>query len=167
MIQWKFFKRKILCITKAQIVFYKLFVNWKRKFCIQQCLKRPLFSSFTAASIYNSYLPFQVLVLQVLSIHAYQSFLIIVSHVQGVLSATPLVFIIPTACYLRLSEERWNHSDNLISCLILAVGVLVMTAGFVLTILHPQECSHGKEMFYCFASNVSSHNSTLPPQVML
>ncbi|KAM6079045.1 putative sodium-coupled neutral amino acid transporter 11 isoform 2-T2 [Theristicus caerulescens] len=82
---------------------------------------------------------------------------------EGVLSATPLVFIIPTACYLRLSKERWNHSDNLISCLILAVGVLVMTVGFVLTILHPQECSHGKEMFYCFPSNVSFHNSTLLP----
>ncbi|NXE05787.1 AVT2 protein, partial [Lophotis ruficrista] len=87
----------------------------------------------------------------------------IVLELNGVLSATPLVFIIPTACYLRLSKERWNHSDNLISCLILAVGVLVMTAGFVLTILHPQECSHGKEMFYCFPSNVSFHNSTLPP----
>uniref|UniRef100_A0A663MSR8 Putative sodium-coupled neutral amino acid transporter 11 n=1 Tax=Athene cunicularia TaxID=194338 RepID=A0A663MSR8_ATHCN len=74
----------------------------------------------------------------------------IVLELNGVLSATPLVFIIPTACYLRLSKERWNHSDNLISCLILAVGVLVMTVGFVLTILHPQECSHGKEMFYCF-----------------
>uniref|UniRef100_A0A8C0HR21 Putative sodium-coupled neutral amino acid transporter 11 n=1 Tax=Buteo japonicus TaxID=224669 RepID=A0A8C0HR21_9AVES len=87
----------------------------------------------------------------------------IVAEFNGVLSATPLVFIIPTACYLRLSKERWNHSDNLISCLILAVGVLVMTVGFVLTILHPQECSHGKEMFYCFPSNVSFHNSTLPP----
>lgn len=92
-------------------------------------------------------------------------FSIVVSHTQGVLSATPLVFIIPTACYLRLSKERWNHSDNLISCLILAVGVLVMTVGFVMTILHPQECSHGKEMFYCFSSNVSFRNSTLPPQV--
>ncbi|XP_062486479.1 putative sodium-coupled neutral amino acid transporter 11 isoform X2 [Pezoporus occidentalis] len=84
---------------------------------------------------------------------------------EGVLSATPLVFIIPSACYLKLSKERWNHSDNLISCLILAVGVLVMTVGFVLTVLHPQECSHGKEMFYCISSNISSHNSTLPPQV--
>ncbi|XP_061308137.1 putative sodium-coupled neutral amino acid transporter 11 isoform X2 [Pezoporus flaviventris] len=83
---------------------------------------------------------------------------------EGVLSATPLVFIIPSACYLKLSKERWNHSDNLISCLILAVGVLVMTVGFVLTVLHPQECSHGKEMFYCVSSNISSHNSTLPPQ---
>eukprot|EP00075_Anas_platyrhynchos_P007664 XP_021127749.2 putative sodium-coupled neutral amino acid transporter 11 isoform X1 [Anas platyrhynchos] len=87
----------------------------------------------------------------------------IVLELNGVLSATPLVFIIPTACYLKLSKERWNHSDNLISCLILVIGVLVMTVGFVLTLLHPQECSHGKEMFYCFSSNVSFHNSTLPP----
>ncbi|NXF15138.1 AVT2 protein, partial [Rhodinocichla rosea] len=87
----------------------------------------------------------------------------IVLELNGVLSATPLVFIIPSACYLRLSKERWNHSDNLISCLILVLGVLVMAVGFVMTVLHPQECSHGKEMFYCSASNASSHNSTLPP----
>ncbi|XP_050196234.1 putative sodium-coupled neutral amino acid transporter 11 isoform X2 [Myiozetetes cayanensis] len=87
----------------------------------------------------------------------------IVLELNGVLSATPLVFIIPSACYLKLSKERWNHSDNLISGLILALGVLVMAVGFVMTVLHPQECSHGKEMFYCFPSNVSVHNSTLPP----
>ncbi|NXP30190.1 AVT2 protein, partial [Leiothrix lutea] len=87
----------------------------------------------------------------------------IVLELNGVLSATPLVFIIPSACYLRLSKERWNHSDNLISCLILVLGVLVMAVGFVMTVLHPQECSHGKEMFYCSASNVSLPNSTLPP----
>ncbi|XP_030436286.1 putative sodium-coupled neutral amino acid transporter 11 isoform X1 [Gopherus evgoodei] len=87
----------------------------------------------------------------------------IVLELNGILSATPLVFIIPTACYLKLSEERWNHSDNLISGLILTVGVLVMTVGFVMTILHPQECSHGKEMVYCFPNNASLYNSTLPP----
>ncbi|NXF08365.1 AVT2 protein, partial [Smithornis capensis] len=87
----------------------------------------------------------------------------IVLELNGVLSATPLVFIIPPACYLRLSKERWNHPETLISCLILALGVLVMAVGFVMTILHPQECSHGKEMFYCFPSNVSFQNTTLPP----
>ncbi|XP_034642415.1 putative sodium-coupled neutral amino acid transporter 11 isoform X2 [Trachemys scripta elegans] len=87
----------------------------------------------------------------------------IVLELNGILSATPLVFIIPTACYLKLSEERWNHSDNLISGLILTVGVLLMTVGFVMTILHPQECSHGKEMVYCFPNNASLYNSTLPP----
>ncbi|XP_057883561.1 putative sodium-coupled neutral amino acid transporter 11 isoform X1 [Melospiza melodia melodia] len=87
----------------------------------------------------------------------------IVLELNGVLSATPLVFIIPSACYLRLSKERWNHPDNLISCLILVLGVLVMAVGFVMTVLYPQECSHGKEMFYCSPSNASLHNSTLPP----
>ncbi|XP_042716714.1 putative sodium-coupled neutral amino acid transporter 11 isoform X1 [Chrysemys picta bellii] len=87
----------------------------------------------------------------------------IVLELNGILSATPLVFIIPTACYLKLSEERWNHSDNLISGLILTIGVLLVTVGFVMTILHPQECSHGKEMVYCFPNNASVYNSTLPP----
>uniref|UniRef100_A0A8D0G4G3 Putative sodium-coupled neutral amino acid transporter 11 n=1 Tax=Sphenodon punctatus TaxID=8508 RepID=A0A8D0G4G3_SPHPU len=84
----------------------------------------------------------------------------IVLELNGVFSATPLVFIIPTACYLKLSGERWTHPDNLISTSILAVGVLVMTAGFVMSILYPQECSHGKEMLYCFPGNTSLYNST-------
>ncbi|XP_042302950.1 putative sodium-coupled neutral amino acid transporter 11 isoform X2 [Sceloporus undulatus] len=50
----------------------------------------------------------------------------IVLELNGVLSATPLVFILPAACYLKLSEERWSHSDNLLSGLILTIGVLVM-----------------------------------------
>ncbi|NWV33190.1 AVT2 protein, partial [Grantiella picta] len=87
----------------------------------------------------------------------------IVLELNGVLSATPLLFILPSACYLKLSEERWNQSDYLISCLVLLVGVLVMISGFVMTVLYPQECSHGKEMFYCFPSNISLHNTTLPP----
>nr|XP_020660039.1 putative sodium-coupled neutral amino acid transporter 11 [Pogona vitticeps] len=81
---------------------------------------------------------------------------------EGVLSATPLVFILPAACYLKLSEERWTHSDNLLSGLILAVGVLVMIVGFVMTVLHPQECSHGKEMPYCSFGNASLYNNTAP-----
>uniref|UniRef100_A0ABM5EY27 Putative sodium-coupled neutral amino acid transporter 11 n=1 Tax=Pogona vitticeps TaxID=103695 RepID=A0ABM5EY27_9SAUR len=86
----------------------------------------------------------------------------IVLELNGVLSATPLVFILPAACYLKLSEERWTHSDNLLSGLILAVGVLVMIVGFVMTVLHPQECSHGKEMPYCSFGNASLYNNTAP-----
>ncbi|XP_062974383.1 putative sodium-coupled neutral amino acid transporter 11 [Elgaria multicarinata webbii] len=86
----------------------------------------------------------------------------IVLELNGVLSATPLVFILPAACYLKLSEERWTHSDNLLSGLILAIGVLVVIVGFVMTVLHPQECSHGKEMPYCFLGNSSLYNNTVP-----
>ncbi|NWV17418.1 AVT2 protein, partial [Origma solitaria] len=87
----------------------------------------------------------------------------VILELNGILSATPLLFIIPSACYLRLSQERWNHLDNLIPGMILVLGVLVMAVGFVMTVLHPQECSHGKEMFYCVPSNVSAHNTTFPP----
>ncbi|XP_066468226.1 putative sodium-coupled neutral amino acid transporter 11 isoform X2 [Tiliqua scincoides] len=87
----------------------------------------------------------------------------IVLELNGVLSATPLVFILPAACYLKLSGERWTHLDNLLSSLILAIGVLVMTVGFVMTVLHPQECSHGKEMPYCFPGNASLYNNTFLP----
>ncbi|XP_054826088.1 putative sodium-coupled neutral amino acid transporter 11 [Eublepharis macularius] len=86
----------------------------------------------------------------------------IVLELNGVLSATPLVFILPAACYLKLSEERWTHPDSLLSGLILAVGVLVMIVGFIMTILHPQECGHGKEMPYCFPGNSSLYNNTSP-----
>nr|XP_034986815.1 putative sodium-coupled neutral amino acid transporter 11 isoform X2 [Zootoca vivipara] len=85
----------------------------------------------------------------------------IVLELNGVLSATPLVFILPAACYLRFSEERWTHSDSLLSALILTIGVLVMIVGFVMTVLHPQECSHGQEMPYCFLGNASLYNQTV------
>ncbi|MGH0142756.1 UNVERIFIED_CONTAM: hypothetical protein FKN15_076780 [Acipenser sinensis] len=91
----------------------------------------------------------------------------IVLELNGVVSATPLVFIIPTACYLKLSDERWYHGDHLISCLILIAGVSVMTVGFVMAVLNPQECSHGKEMFYCMSSNSSFNNITFPTNVTL
>ncbi|NXU12178.1 AVT2 protein, partial [Pardalotus punctatus] len=87
----------------------------------------------------------------------------VVLELNGVLSATPLLFIIPSACYLRLSQERWNHLDNLVSGLILVLGVLVMGVGFIMTVLTPQECNRGEERFCCFPSDVSVHNITLPP----
>ncbi|XP_069841236.1 putative sodium-coupled neutral amino acid transporter 11 [Dendropsophus ebraccatus] len=74
-------------------------------------------------------------------------------ELNGVLSATPLVFIIPTACYLKLSTDHWYHISNAMPCLILLLGIIIMPVGFVMAILYPQECSHGKEMFYCFLNS--------------
>ncbi|XP_063789686.1 putative sodium-coupled neutral amino acid transporter 11 [Pseudophryne corroboree] len=76
----------------------------------------------------------------------------IVLELNGVLSATPLVFIIPTACYIKLSADHWYHANNTLPCFILLLGVIIMPVGFVMAILYPQECSHGSEMFYCFAN---------------
>lgn len=74
---------------------------------------------------------------------------------QGVVSATPLIFIIPSACYLKLSTERWFQGENRIPCLILIAGVFVMTTGLIMAVMFPQDCSHGAEMFYCATSNLS------------
>ncbi|XP_032736217.1 putative sodium-coupled neutral amino acid transporter 11 isoform X2 [Lontra canadensis] len=84
-----------------------------------------------------------------------------VLELNGVLCATPLIFIIPSACYLKLSEELRTHSDKIMSCVMLPVGVMVMVTGLLMAITHPQDCTHGQEMFYCFPDNLSLTNSSV------
>ncbi|XP_056145774.1 putative sodium-coupled neutral amino acid transporter 11 [Lampris incognitus] len=84
----------------------------------------------------------------------------IVLELNGVLSATPLIFIIPSACFLKLSPGRWFHGGNLIPSALILTGLFVMVTGLTMTGLSPQDCSHGVEMFYCADSNLSS---TTPP----
>ncbi|XP_045681364.1 putative sodium-coupled neutral amino acid transporter 11 isoform X2 [Phyllostomus hastatus] len=82
----------------------------------------------------------------------------IVLELNGVLCAAPLIFIIPSACYLKLSEEPRTHSDKIVSCVMLPVGAVVMVVGFVMAMTNPQDCTHGQEMFYCFPDNFSLTN---------
>ncbi|XP_035879267.1 putative sodium-coupled neutral amino acid transporter 11 isoform X2 [Phyllostomus discolor] len=82
----------------------------------------------------------------------------IVLELNGVLCAAPLIFIIPSACYLKLSEEPRTHSDKIMSCVMLPVGAVVMVVGFVMAVTNPQDCTHGQEMFYCFPDNFSLTN---------
>ncbi|XP_059024935.1 putative sodium-coupled neutral amino acid transporter 11 isoform X2 [Mustela lutreola] len=77
---------------------------------------------------------------------------------EGVLCAAPLIFIIPSACYLKLSEEPRTHSDKIMSCVMLPVGVMVMVTGLLMAVTNPQDCTHGQEMFYCFPDNLSLTN---------
>ncbi|KAM8933516.1 putative sodium-coupled neutral amino acid transporter 11 [Pelodytes ibericus] len=83
-----------------------------------------------------------------------------VLELNGVLSATPLVFIIPPACYLKLSTERWCHRQHIIPCLIICLGLVIMPVGLVMAVLYPQQCAHGTEMFYCSLQNISLTNSS-------
>ncbi|KAF3843063.1 hypothetical protein F7725_001912 [Dissostichus mawsoni] len=83
-----------------------------------------------------------------------------ITVVIGVLSATPLIFIIPAACFLKLSPGRWFQGENLIPTILIVVGFFVMITGLTMTALYPQTCSHGVEMFYCADANVSV---TAPP----
>ncbi|XP_075386116.1 putative sodium-coupled neutral amino acid transporter 11 [Tenrec ecaudatus] len=82
----------------------------------------------------------------------------IVLELNGVLCAAPLIFIIPSACYLKLSEEPRTNADKIMSCVMLLMGFVVMAVGFVMAIAHPQDCTHGQEMFYCFPDNFSFTN---------
>uniref|UniRef100_A0A8C9SM24 Putative sodium-coupled neutral amino acid transporter 11 n=3 Tax=Scleropages formosus TaxID=113540 RepID=A0A8C9SM24_SCLFO len=84
----------------------------------------------------------------------------IVLELNGVLSAIPLIFIIPSACYLKLAGGRWFQGNNLVSCIILLVGMFIMIVGLIMTVMYPQDCSHGAEMPYCSA-NFTVPNATL------
>ncbi|XP_037343784.2 putative sodium-coupled neutral amino acid transporter 11 [Pungitius pungitius] len=84
----------------------------------------------------------------------------VVLELNGVLSATPLIFIIPSACFLKVSPGRWFHSENLMPTMLMLVGLFVMITGLIMTSLYPQDCSHGLEMFYCAEANVTD---TVPP----
>uniref|UniRef100_A0A668AZ95 Putative sodium-coupled neutral amino acid transporter 11 n=1 Tax=Myripristis murdjan TaxID=586833 RepID=A0A668AZ95_9TELE len=79
----------------------------------------------------------------------------VVLELNGVLSATPLIFIIPSACFLKLSSGRWFQGENLIPTILIVIGLFVMVTGLTMTGLYPQDCSHGMEMFYCADANVS------------
>lgn len=86
--------------------------------------------------------------------------------VQGVLSAVPLMFIFPAACFLKLSEGRWFRGENLIPSIILVAGVCVMIIGLIMMVLFPQDCSHGAELFYCTVSNTSVPSTTSQSSVL-
>ncbi|XP_075895904.1 putative sodium-coupled neutral amino acid transporter 11 [Nelusetta ayraudi] len=84
----------------------------------------------------------------------------VVLELNGALSATPLIFIIPSACFLKLSPGRWFQGENLVASVLVLIGFFVMITGLIMTGLYPQDCSHGVEMFYCADANISV---TTPP----
>ncbi|MEQ2240513.1 hypothetical protein ILYODFUR_015804 [Ilyodon furcidens] len=81
----------------------------------------------------------------------------VVLELNGVLSATPLIFIIPSACYLKLCPGHWFQGEKLIPTMLIIIGLFVMITGLIMTGVFPQDCSHGVEMFYCA-------DGTLPPE---
>lgn len=87
--------------------------------------------------------------------------LFLIFNMQGALCAAPLIFIIPSACYLKLSEEPRTHSDKIMSCVMFPIGAVVMVVGFVMAVTNPQDCTHGQEMFYCFPDNLSFTNTSV------
>ncbi|CAL8268660.1 unnamed protein product [Lota lota] len=79
----------------------------------------------------------------------------LVMELNGILSAIPMIFIIPSACFLKLSPGRWFQSEKLLPTAVLLAGVFLMVTGLTTSGLFPQDCSHGDEPFYCNASNTT------------
>nr|XP_020450389.1 putative sodium-coupled neutral amino acid transporter 11 [Monopterus albus] len=84
----------------------------------------------------------------------------VVLELNGILSATPLIFIIPSVCFLKLSTGHLFQGENVIPIILVITGLFVMITGLTMTVLYPEDCSHGVEMFYCANANVSG---TVPP----
>ncbi|XP_072300117.1 putative sodium-coupled neutral amino acid transporter 11 [Eucyclogobius newberryi] len=80
----------------------------------------------------------------------------VVLELNGALSAIPLIFILPCACYLKLSPGRWFHSHKLMPSVLIGLGLFFMITGLTMTGVSQQDCSHGVEMFYCTDANASS-----------
>ncbi len=54
---------------------------------------------------------------------------------QGCFTAVPLAFIIPTACYLKLSNKKWLSVSKLVAMAVMVFGILVMVIGTVLAVI--------------------------------
>ncbi|CAK9293598.1 unnamed protein product [Gordionus sp. m RMFG-2023] len=95
----------------------------------------------------------------------------IVLEINGVITATPLAFILPAMCYIKLyrrsrslnkdvniitSEDTSNDSSSGSSLIFawctLLFGAAILVVGFISIIIHLYKgvfCSHGHELFYC------------------
>ena len=84
-------------------------------------------------------------------------------YFQGVLAASPLAFIIPPLCVMKLRQEPVFSKNNIIPILIATFGILVTVIGFIMAIYNFSEgtqCSHGVDMPYC-----STVDESLPTNV--
>ncbi|XP_061185612.1 putative sodium-coupled neutral amino acid transporter 11 isoform X2 [Saccostrea echinata] len=94
----------------------------------------------------------------------------IVLTFNGVMVASPLAFIIPPICMMKLSQEPILSKKNVLPILITTFGTLVTLFGIIVAIINISEgmsCSHGKEMAYCadvaaLTLNNASTTQTVP-----
>lgn len=90
----------------------------------------------------------------------------IVLTFNGVLIASPLAFIIPPVCVMKLRQEPILSKTNIIPIIIAVFGTLVMAFGIVVALVDLSEgfsCSHGNEMPYCLNVQPSSNGTTAFP----
>lgn len=75
---------------------------------------------------------------------------------QGVATALPLAFILPSACYIKLETGHPTGSKKLYALLLLVFGCSVASIGTIKIMLNiffghsMSNCSHGHELEYCY-----------------
>ncbi|XP_071803818.1 putative sodium-coupled neutral amino acid transporter 11 isoform X2 [Asterias amurensis] len=86
----------------------------------------------------------------------------IVLSINGIIAAVPLVFMLPTLCYIRLAEGHWYALHKVPSLIIFCFGGLVCIFGLVTIFVDPSssQCD-SKDLPYCM-----SDNSTALPTAM-
>jgi len=91
--------------------------------------------------------------------------------IQGVINASPLAYILPAMCVLKLQQERIAQWRNLPCILTALFGVSVSVIGLALAIVEIASglpgCSHGRDLPYCHRS-LPTNNVTYyaPPPPM-
>lgn len=80
--------------------------------------------------------------------------------------ASPLAFIIPPICVMKLRQEPILSKKNIIPIAIATFGTLVTAFGVIVALVNLSEgfsCSHGSEMPYCVADKVATNGTTALP----
>jgi len=97
-----------------------------------------------------------------------------VCGIQGVINASPLAYILPALCVLKLQQERIAQWRNLPCILTALFGVSVSVIGLALAIVEIasglQGCSHGRDLPYCRRASTEQwlgRNASWYPQPML
>lgn len=82
-------------------------------------------------------------------------------HLQGVLAAVPLAYVLPALCYLQLEEGHAFSPKKLPALGVVLFGLTVAVLGVLFLIMDFDQvdtCSHGKVMPYC--SEIMPTNGT-------
>ncbi|KAK7066891.1 hypothetical protein SK128_005131 [Halocaridina rubra] len=77
----------------------------------------------------------------------------IVLELNGIVCAVPLAYILPAFCYIKLEEGGLITRSKLPAWGVATFGVVSFIVGVVSLFRNIEvlsQCSHGKQMFYCF-----------------
>ncbi|XP_076461136.1 putative sodium-coupled neutral amino acid transporter 11 isoform X2 [Babylonia areolata] len=89
----------------------------------------------------------------------------IVLTFNGVLIASPLAYIIPPCCVMRLRQEALLSRANIGPVLLALFGLLVMVVGFIMALVDSVQgvtnCTHGAEPVYCPGFSPANATTTM------